>query len=174
MATPNTVDPIQGFDVEVTVNQGGSDILVGRFTSILVRVVNVTETYLELNQRMPRHLDGEINIVWQMERGMLNMEVLEQTFGFFMPQGPGAALSINRKKNPPRAHRFSVVFAVNSSLSESFNDTELGAMWGQGKSKRYSYSLNLCKVDTMSFGATSGRNIVANQWQGTAEEIDII
>lgn len=170
MANVNTLDPIQGFDVDVTVKGFNGPILVGRFTSILVRVVNVTETYLELNQRVPRHLDGEINIVWQMERGMLNMQALEQTFGFF---AGGQQASISRQDKVKRAVRFSISFEV-SVKGTDFSDPDMAELNGQIVTPgRTTYGLDLCKVDTMSFGATSGRNIVANQWQGTAEGLRI-
>lgn len=167
----NILDPIQGFDVDVSFSDaGGKPTLVGRFTSILVRVVNVTETYLELNQRIPRHLDGEVNIVWQCERGMLNTNVLQDTFGFFT----GNQISRNGSKIK-RAQRFQISFKVNIT-SGDFVNTDMENQHGQisaGLSGPKSYQLQYCKVDTMSFGATSGRNIVANQWQGTAEGIVI-
>jgi len=171
----NVLDPIQGFDVDVTFSpyQGGNTrVLVGRFTSILVRVVNVTETYLELSQRIPRHLDGEINIVWQCERGMLNMGVLEESFGFFA--GTTASTSIGRNDKVKRAARFTISFSVNVK-SDDFANAIMAGQNGQisSNSTRTQYVLQYCKVDTMSFGATSGRNIVANQWQGTAEGIEI-
>lgn len=165
----NLVDPIQGFDVDVTMTGQNGPILVGRFTSILVRVVNVTETYLELNQRMPRHLDGEINIVWQCERGMLNMKVLQETFGFF-----GSSGSISREQKIKRATRFTIAFSV-SVQNADFSDEIMADKHGQLKNPGInSYQLMFCKVDTMSFGATSGRNIVANQWQGTAEAMTLL
>lgn len=160
-------DPIQGFDVDVTINPyggGSSSMLVGRFTSILVRVVNVTETYLELNERMPRHLDGEVNIVWQCERGMLDMNVLSDTFGFFNSNAIGRGTKIKR------ARRFTLSFKVNV-IESDFVDTAMSNAMQQKNVATKNYTLNFCKVDTMSFGATSGRNIVANQWQGTAEGI---
>ncbi len=168
----DVLDPIQGFDVEVqVVSATGSRILVGRFTSILVRVVNVTETYLELNQRMPRHLDGEINIVWQMERGMLNMKVLEETFGFF---SASSNCMISRNEKIKRAQRFALTFKTSVS-TDDFSDANMARMNSQLYSNdRTTYSLMMCKVDTMSFGATSGRNIVANQWQGTAEAMQVL
>lgn len=170
MPSVNTHDPIQGFDVDVTVKGTNGPLLVGRFTSILVRVVNVTETYLELNQRVPRHLDGEVNIVWQMERGMLNMKSLEETFGFF---AGGAQASINRQNKVKRATRFSISFVVDVNRTQ-FADPDMADLAGQiANPGRTTYALDLCKVDTMSFGATSGRNIVANQWQGTAEGLRI-
>lgn len=164
----NLVDPIQGFDVDVTINGQNGPILAGRFTSILVRVVNVTETYLELNQRIPRHLDGEVNIVWQCERGMLNMKVLQETFNFFSGGG------ISRENKIKRAARFQLVFSVKVAQAD-FADDIMADKHGQLDNPGVTtYSLEMCKVDTMSFGATSGRNIVANQWQGTSEGISIV
>lgn len=171
----NLVDPIQGFDVDVSFSQVGATgpILVGRFTSILVRVVNVTETYLELNQRIPRHLDGEVNIVWQCERGMLNMKVLEDTFGFFGSGSGVGVAAIGRSEKIKRAARFSISFSVKV-VSSDFSTPIMANQQGQIQNpSRTTYTLDFCKVDTMSFGATSGRNIVANQWQGTAEGIRI-
>jgi len=170
----NTLDPIQGFDVEVTVSTfDGKSILAGRFTSILVRMVNVTETYLELNQRVPRHLDGEINIVWQMERGQLNMKVLEDTFGFFGASS-GQQMMISRIDKIKRARRFAIQFRVDVQPGQ-FVDAETARLSGQiFDPERTTYLLQQCKVDTFSFGATSGRNIVANQWQGTAESMILL
>jgi hypothetical protein len=179
------LDPIQGFDVDVTVSTyRGQSVLVGKFTSILVRVVNVTETYLELNQRIPRHLDGEINIVWQMERGMLNTGVLEESFGFFGSGGGlGSQGRISRYgasgaegyQRIPRARRFTIAFSVLSNNASDFSDDSTAAYNDQYVTKPATkqYILQMCKVDTLSFGATSGRNIVANQWQGTAEGIEL-
>lgn len=177
-----TLAPIQGHDVQVFVTTAsGSQILVGTFTSILCRFVNVTETYLELNQRVPLHLDGEINIVWQMERGQLNMNVLQDTFGFFQGSGTSKTFRVDRQHKVPRARRFNIVFTADVS-KDDFVDTEQAAMNGMirtlsdadlrgvdmQKAAQVYHLLN-CKVDTFSFGATAGRSVVANQWQGTAE-----
>lgn len=184
MRAVDTMDPLQGQDVQVFVSTAsGAQILVGSFTSILVRFVNVTETYIELNQRVPRHLDGEINIVWQLERGMLNMNVLQDTFGFF--QVNGQAYGIDRSQKVPRARRFNISFASTVSpddfLPGEFAGGQNGMMMamagnaGLGNVPPFkTYHLLGCKVDTFSFGATAGRSVVANQWQGTAEGYQLI
>jgi hypothetical protein len=107
-----------------------------------------------------------------MERGQLDMRVLEDTFGFFPPAGQQAVIS--RQDKIKRARRFVITFQVNVSQAD-FADGDMALLNGQVfNASKTTYVLQHCKVDTMSFGATSGRNIVANQWQGTSEGILIL
>jgi hypothetical protein len=190
------LDPIQGFDVDVwAADQAtGEYRLAGRFTSLQVTVRNATEPYLEFNQRSPRYLDGEFQIGWVLERGMLDSRVLEQTFGFS---------SITRELRLSRSPRMQIMFEFNApeldqvsrggatDNQETRNDT--AGTFGNGELNASSlannqnlstddfrrlasgkYMLSFCKVDSFTFGATAGRSVVANRWEGLAENIEMV
>lgn len=174
------LDPIQGFDADVwAVDQGtGTLNLVGRFTSIQLTVRNSTEPYLEYNQRIPRQLDGDIQIGWMMERGQLDSRVLAQTFGVGQ---------MTRSMRLNRMPRFQITFAIHAKEL----DTPAGTIETGGSStssdklnEHYSFSkrkaskidlvLTHCKVDSFTMGSTAGRTVVANRWEGLAEGIEIV
>lgn len=165
-------DPIQGFDVDVWVQdqsraQGSTSnlILLGSFTSIVVTIRNATEAYLELNQRVPRYLDGEVQMAWVMEKGMLDLNVLRQTFGFG---------EISRNKRFNRSPRFQITFNVSTydELKSSFSTfVNGGELKDQPRTVSGRIVLDQCKVDSWHFAATSGKQVVATQWQGVCESI---
>jgi hypothetical protein len=163
------LDPLQGFDADVwVVDQGtGSYNLVGRFTSIQIVIRNATEPYMEYNQRIPRQLDGDIQIGWVMERGQLDGRVLEQTFGL---SSMGRELRLNRMP------RFQITFQLYASeLHEK--EVAKGAQTGvpvtyRKRSAKNEIVLSMCKIDTFTMGSTAGRQVIANRWEGLAEGID--
>lgn len=169
-----TRDPIQGFDVEVySVSQNGdvgvgldSDAqLQGTFTSLMFKVVNQTETYLPLNSRLPRHLDGEFIFVWAAEQGLVTSNFMVNSFG----KAFADAVNTGRGYKVPRMERFRLIFAINTGEDTQdisrFNNDNFPAQLGGLKY----FMLDNCRVDTYSFGVTAGRHVVANSWQGTAE-----
>lgn len=183
-------DPIQGFDVDVWVMDGsrsGADtavpgsasnmVLLGSFTSIVVTIRNATEAYLELNQRIPRYLDGEVQMAWVMEKGMVDLYALRQTFGFDR---------MRRKYRFNRSPRFLITFNVttNGELKDTLTKTSsnVGGLIENGSGvwdtmKRTTtgrYLLYNAKVDSWHFAATSGKQVVANQWQGVCEGIEFL
>jgi len=185
------LDPIQGFDADVyVVDQAtGAYLLVGRFVSIQITIRNATETYLELNQRVPRFLDGEFQIGWVLERGHLDHRVLEYTFGIS---------AINRELRLNRSPRFQITFQIlapeldqdpqgYSGILQTAGAYEQGetvigngeiyfARSGAAKYNRRrasgQYVLTFCKVDSLSIGAMAGRSVIANRWEGLAEGIE--
>lgn len=187
------LDPLQGFDVDVwAADQAtGEYRLAGRFTSLQVTIRNATEPYLEFNQRCPRYLDGEFQIGWVLERGMLDSRVMEQTFGLN---------AITRELRLSRSPRMQIVFEFNapeldkvsvdeepgySQQSSVINNGELNAgVLAPGNAtlnpsdlRRLAsgkYVLTYCKVDSFTFGATAGRSVVANRWEGLAENIEMV
>lgn len=174
-------DPLQGYDIKVNVQaEGGqNDQLVGAFTSLMFKVVNQTETYLTLNNRIPRHLDGEIIVVWSMEQGLIDLDVIGNTFGtdfsngLANPRGPA---------NIPRQTRFKILFQSNTadqypsvtSNQPSNSDTGFRQDFNGSTNKTGTFALLYCRVDTMTFGVAAGRHIVANTWQGTAQSVAAI
>jgi hypothetical protein len=158
-------DPMQGFDVGVWVTDSsnpGNKVLMGQFTSIVVTVRNATEAYIEFGQRYPRYLDGEFQIAFVLEKGLLDMNVFQQTFGF---------KHVTRRKRFGRSPRFDITFAVNPVDADvlegsiaSATDEPLIDRDATGR-----FILEQCKVDSWHFASTSGRQVVATQWQGVAE-----
>lgn len=173
------LDPLQGFDADVwCVDQAtGMHMLVGRFTSLQITVRNATEPYLEFNQRVPRLLDGEFQMGWVLERGLLDVRVLEQTFGFS---------AINREMRISRSPRFQITFEMHApelhtagisapAIQNTNGELILGA--GRMDYRRQAkgrYMLTFCKVDSWTLGAMAGRSVIANQWQGLCEGIEYI
>lgn len=184
---PN-LDPLQGYDIKVYTGggaltstgteTGSGHLLVGAFTSAMFKVVNQTETYLPLNSRLPKHLDGEIILVYALEQGMISPSVISNTYGGAL----ASALSQGRGFKIPRSQRFNVTFEANlyQDLSPSsgngqdpsvFYNNNFTTVGTEKDSLRF--TLKQCRVDTFSFGMTAGRHIVANSWQGTAESIKV-
>jgi len=160
-------DPIQGYDVGVWVHdaQNGNKLLLGQFTSIVVTIRNATEAYMEFGQRYPRYLDGEMQIAFVMEKGLLDLNAFQETFGF---------KRITRDKRFGRSPRFTVTFSADpvdaAALEESIANDPLQD-WGAGGRRDVTgrFVLEQCKVDSWHFAATAGRQVVATQWQGVAE-----
>lgn len=183
------LDPMQGFDADVWVidQATGNYNLVGRFTSIQFTVRNATEPYLELNQRVPRLLDGEFQFGWVIERGMLDARVLEQTFGYN---------AITRELRNNRNVRFQISFSVaapelqtagrvvtDSTLDfgSRGNGTNITGQSDIISNSTYSsrtavgeYVLTFCKVDSFTLGINAGRNVIANRWEGMCEGIEYV
>lgn len=174
------LDPLQGFDADVWIidQATGRQELVGRFTSIQVTIRNATEPYLEMNQRIPRYLDGEVQIGWVLERGLLDSRILQQTFGYS---------AMTRELRLSRHPRFQITFELNApelnAVSDVFDTTNhvIGngeLLIGSGSNSKRQASgqlmLTFCKVDSLTLAATAGRNVIANRWEGLAEGIEHI
>lgn len=180
------LDPIQGFDVEVNSISatGAGSALVGRFTSVMFKVVNQTETYLPLNQRIARQLDGELLFVWAAEQGMLHPQFLATSFGAGFSKAMDGEVGTSTVSSPiksarynkiPRSERFHLVFRIDLGLDVNITADNTAAFYNSRFTQaEHSFQLSYCRVDTYSFGVTSGRNIVANSWQGTAEQLKLL
>jgi hypothetical protein len=163
-------DPIQGYDVDVWVQDAsdGSSVLLGSFTSIVVTIRNATEAYLTLNERIPRYLDGEVQIAWVMEKGLLDINVLKQSFGF---------AEMVRTQRFNRSPRFTITFSMNTYQELKTQTPLLNAFTNHASGQQMSrdpdgrFTLVHCKVDSWHFAATSGKQVVATQWQGVCEGI---
>lgn len=172
-------DPFQGFDVAVWVqdpsrngtagNLDGVDnmVLLGEFTSLIVTVRNATEAYLEFNSRIPRYLDGEMQMAFVMEKGQVDMFVLRQTFGFD---------EMRRNKRFNRSPRLAITFNVdtNGELNSRVVMPNKQYMTEMSRSTSGRYIMHNCKIDSWHFAATAGKQVVANQWQGVFEGIEML
>lgn len=177
-------DPLQGFDCDVWVldQATGRQLLIGRFTSIQITIRNATEPYMEMNQRVPRMLDGEFQFGWVLERGLLDTRIMEETFGIPI---------IQREMRIDRSPRFMITFDLNApALNErditdaqqgptqgqngNVNDIVVGNVANYGRNYRRAvgqYRLSYCKVDALTIGAMAGRSVIATRWEGLAEGI---
>lgn len=165
-------DPIQGYDVGVWVRDAqnpSSQLLLGQFTSIVVTIRNATEAYMEFGQRYPRYLDGEMQIAFVMEKGLLDLNAFQETFGF---------KRVSRDKRFGRSPRLTVTFTVDpvdaAALETSPASDPLQNWGGARRDATGRFVLEQCKIDSWHFAATAGRQVVATQWQGVAEGFSAI
>lgn len=100
-------DPLQGFDAEVWVQDVCTGLLAwfGKFQSATFSVRDATETYLELGQRIPVQLNGEIQIAWVLEQGLVDFNFIHRAFG--VP-------ALRRDSYITRGPRFQISIDVNS------------------------------------------------------------
>ncbi|MBD2201548.1 hypothetical protein H6G33_09335 [Calothrix sp. FACHB-1219] len=185
------LDPLQGYDFETWCQDTSSGKIAwfGKFQSLTLSVRNATETYLELGQRVPIYLDGEIQIAWVLEQGLVDMAFIERTFG---------TDTITRDSQLTRGPRFQITFDAlatrliidDASLGQRSNDqiNRLGAAsilparvnaskLGTIPANRAAsgrYELQRCKPDSVSLGIMPGRRVAAVRWEGVAEGIRYI
>jgi hypothetical protein len=108
------LDPLQGFDFFVWVQDvcTGKVAWFGLFQSLTLSIRDATETYLELGQRLPIHLNGEIQIAWVLEQGLVDMNFVERAFG---------TSCLRRDMYITRGPRFQISFDANAQELENFN-----------------------------------------------------
>ena len=104
-------DPIQGFDVSVSIVGPNGPELVGEYKECKLNVKNETEEYLETNERIARLLDGDIKIDGELKRGWMNTNILTRIYG---------TSSMRRGEKVPASPRFTISFTVaNTSKGQS-------------------------------------------------------
>jgi hypothetical protein len=184
------LDPLQGFDADCWVmdQATGAYVLVGRFTSIQISIRNASEPYLELNQRLPRFLDGEFQIGFVLERGLLDARVLEDTFGynaivreFRLSRSPRMQITFELYAPELDASGGGIPGADEANTLERAGELKIktpasGTLSGsRGTRKaRGQYRLTYAKVDTLTIGIMAGRSVIANRWEGIAEGIEFV
>jgi hypothetical protein len=180
---------MQGYDADVwCLDQAtGNYLLIGRFTSIQITIRNSTEPYMEFNQRVPRYLDGEIQIGWVLERGLLDTRILQQVFGI-------SALTRELRLN--RMARLQITFELNAQELQNVNQSADGNRnslppdynvsagtigngelllntgptgWNPRRQAAGQLMLTYCKVDSLTLGAMAGRAVIATRIEGLAE-----
>ena len=175
------IDPIQGYDIEVWAQYEGNSndtsgnnlALFGRFQTITLSIRDATETYLELGERLPTYLNGEIQIAWVLEQGLVDLRFIQRTFG---------VTEMNRSNLLDRSPRFQISFDVNARGLNATNAT-FGAPYDpqnliqrpgpvaltSDRSIQGRIELVRCKVDSVSMGAMAGRRVAALRWEGVSE-----
>ncbi len=155
-------DPVQGFDVGVWVEDigRGEYVLAGQFTRIVISLKLSAEPYLPVGYRTPIYLDGEMQMSYTLQKGLVDMLVLRETLGF---------KEINNRHRYIRMPRFKITFFVDPVDWSTLD--EMSLQFGL-KIERYSAGvvvLDRCKMDTFHLGAEAGKHVVANEWNGVAE-----
>jgi hypothetical protein len=178
----------------------GQVAFFGRFQSLTVSIRDATETYLELGQRIPIYLNGEIQIAWVLEQGLVDMAFIVKTFGIE---------NIRRDQVIARGPRFHIGFDANAAdrvsdasqnvspirtnlqsknglrafgadsrqngLFSSENYKTKGYLAGNAKydeaQSQGRYEMMRCKVDSVSLGVMPGRRVAAVRWEGVSEGI---
>lgn len=194
------LDPLQGYDFEVWTQDEatGGIAFFGAFQSLTLSVRNATETYLELGQRVPIYLDGEIQIAWVLEQGCVDMAFLTRTFGInaierskVVTRGPRFRISFDAKaaelvnttggEASQSTRVINNIFSNNVASSAPFS-RQVGQVLQQGATFGTSnappaptaqgqYELYRCKVDSVSLGLMPGRRVAALRWEGVSEGI---
>lgn len=75
-------DPIQGFDVSISIMGPNGPEIVGEYQQVDIKVKNSVEKYLETNERIARLLDGDIEIDGKLKRGWMNTDIISRTQGY--------------------------------------------------------------------------------------------
>lgn len=138
--------PIQGFDVSVQVIGPNGPELVGEYQECEFSVKNEIEEYLELNERIPQILDGEIKIEGKIKRGWMSMNVLNSVFG---------TSTLRRGERPPASPRFVIIFSVNAPE--------------KGLSGRYKFEQAI--IPELAIGIAAGKGAVKKDLSFRAEGI---
>jgi hypothetical protein len=166
---------------------------------LTVSIRDATETYLELGQRIPIYLNGEIQIAWVLEQGLVDMAFIVKTFGI---------QNIRRDQVIARGPRFHIGFDANaadkvSTETQNITPTKAALQNGSGirsfgadsringlfSAEQYKpknsqlnsnyntpqssgrYEMMRCKVDSVSLGVMPGRRVAAVRWEGVSEGI---
>ncbi len=179
------LDPLQGFDFEVWVQDTytGGVAWFGKFQSLTVSFRDATETYLELGQRLPIYLNGEIQIAWVLEQGLVDMAFVQRTFGVsvmarnqLLARGPrfhicfdsyAADLVREENNNNPR-NTSDLVGRMGGAENSIFNRSNQ-LFPKENRKAQGRYELVRCKVDSVSAGFMPGRRVVGVRWEGVCE-----
>lgn len=98
-------DPIQGFDVSVMIIGPNGPEMAGEYQEVEFSIKNDIEKYLELNERIHRILDGEIQISGKLKRGWTSINIVKQVFG---------ASTMRRGERLPRSPRFVITCSIKA------------------------------------------------------------
>jgi hypothetical protein len=171
VANSNGPAPLQGYDVGVWVtdvgynNRASRAALLGQFTNIVITVRNISDPYMAVGYRQPLYLDGEVQIAFTLEKGLLDIDVFTETFGFDR---------FERDRRFNRTPRFDITFSMDpvdwnalGEASKEFNEVIMRKPVGR-------FVLSSCKIESFHLGASAGKSVIATQWQGIAHGIRAI
>jgi hypothetical protein len=168
---------------------------------LTVSIRDATETYLELGQRIPIYLNGEIQIAWVLEQGLVDMAFIVKTFGIenirrdqVIARGPrfhigfdaNAADKVSTTAQNISPSKASLQTSGGSAVRALGADSTVNGLFSDGlyankngpTSQKYNtahnagrYEMMRCKVDSVSLGVMPGRRVAAVRWEGVSEGI---
>lgn len=158
------LDPMQGFDVAAWMQDAASGQLAffGDFQSITLTIRDSTETYLPLGTRFPVYLNGEVQIAFVIEQGMVDMNFLQRTFGI---------QNMSREQLVTRGPRFQLTWDVSAyDLAQNYNGI-VGAGTPQAGSVNTNSNYSIYRTGGTSFNQIVGgdnNSYVSNKLTGLA------
>lgn len=139
-------EPIQGFDVQVSIVGPNGPELAGSWEQVDFRISEDVEKYIEMGERIGRTLDGEITISGTLRRGWRNMNLIQRVWG---------VSAIRRGVTLPASPRFEISFSVNAPAK---------GLVGR-------YKLENVKFTEFSLSAAAGKGVVKGDLPFQAEGI---
>jgi len=141
------VAKIQGYDASVLITGPQGPELVGDYQEAEFSIKEDTEEYLELGERIPAILDGEIKIEGKLKRGHILLDIIKRVWG---------QASLKRGSRIPPSPRFTIIVNINAS--------EKGFV---GR-----YRLLNCKISDLGLKLKAGKDIMEEDIDFKAEGIE--
>lgn len=138
--------PLQGYDVKVSVIGTNGPELVGEFQEASVTITNDTEEYLELGERIAMLLDGQITIEGKLKRGCLYVDAINRIYG---------QSSLRRGDAIVASPRFTIMMTLKNS-SKGYN----------GKIR-----MEQAVINEWALSSTVGKDVVSSELSFKAEGI---
>lgn len=138
--------PLQGYDVKVSVIGTNGPELVGEFLEASVTVTNDTEEYLELGERIAMLLDGQITIEGKLKRGCLYVDAINRIYG---------QSSLRRGDAIVASPRFTIMMTLKNS----------------GKGHNGKIRMEQAVINEWALSSTAGKDVVSSELSFKAEGI---
>lgn len=138
---------IQGYDASVLITGPQGPELVGDYQEAEFSIKEDTEEYLELGERIPAILDGEIKIEGKLKRGHILLDIIKRIWG---------QASLKRGSRIPPSPRFTIIVNINAP--------EKGFV---GR-----YRLLNCKISDLGLKLKAGKDIMEEDIDFKAEGIE--
>lgn len=138
---------IQGYDASVLITGPKGPELVGDYQEAEFSIKEDTEEYLELGERIPAILDGEIKIEGKLKRGHMLLDIIKRIWG---------QSSLKRGSRIPPSPRFTIIVNINAP--------EKGFV---GR-----YRLLNCKISDLGLKLKAGKDIMEEDIDFKAEGIE--
>lgn len=138
--------PLQGYDVKVSVIGTNGPELVGEFQEASVTITNDTEEYLELGERIAMLLDGQITIEGKLKRGCLYVDAINRIYG---------QSSLRRGDAIVASPRFTIMMTLKNS----------------GKGYNGKIRMEQAVINEWALSSTAGKDVVSSELSFKAEGI---
>ncbi len=138
--------PLQGYDVKVSVIGTNGPELVGEFQEASVTITNDTEEYVEMGERIAMLLDGQITIEGKLKRGCLYVDAINRIYG---------QKSLRRGDAIAASPRFTIMMTLKNS----------------DKGHNGKIRMEQAVINEWALSATAGKDVVSSELSFKAEGI---